>query len=213
MKIPYIEVHLDDIAVANKLMAETLGRSLDELTPQTRRFLELLSRMVKEHCDRERIDRSAYHFMRKEVRDNTGWSDFQVRTHINKLVFLEYVIVHRGRRGQSFVYELIYNDEGQSCNRFMMCLIDVESLQKQELDGKNEHPKTGFEHGNGKFKPSSSIQSGPIEHPSSIDECSVTGLNQTCSENLRQNDAKNAYKGYQKSNHPTIKPTPKVENF
>ena len=37
--IEYIEVTLEDIALANALAHEVLGRSLDELPPQTRRVL------------------------------------------------------------------------------------------------------------------------------------------------------------------------------
>jgi DNA primase len=46
------------------------------------------------------------------VRRHVGWSDFQVRTHLQKLVDLEYVLTHRGGRGQSFVYELVYGGDG-----------------------------------------------------------------------------------------------------
>jgi len=37
--VEFIEVTLDDIALTNQLAAEMLGRSLDELPPQTRRLL------------------------------------------------------------------------------------------------------------------------------------------------------------------------------
>ena len=37
--VEYIEVTLDDIVTANRLAHEVLGRSLDELPPQTRRLL------------------------------------------------------------------------------------------------------------------------------------------------------------------------------
>jgi DNA primase len=40
--VEYIEVTLDDIATANRLAHEVLGRSLDELPPQTRRLLLLI---------------------------------------------------------------------------------------------------------------------------------------------------------------------------
>jgi hypothetical protein len=40
--VEYIEVTKDDIALANKLAHEVLGRSLDELPPQTRRLLTLI---------------------------------------------------------------------------------------------------------------------------------------------------------------------------
>ena len=44
--VEYIEVTLDDIAVANRLACEVLGRSVDELPPQTRRLLGLVDEMV-----------------------------------------------------------------------------------------------------------------------------------------------------------------------
>ncbi len=43
----YIEVTTEDIALANRLCHEVLGRSLDELPPQTRRLLGLLEEMVQ----------------------------------------------------------------------------------------------------------------------------------------------------------------------
>ena len=41
---------LDDIAVANRLACEVLGRSVDELPPQTRRLLGLVDEMVTAAC-------------------------------------------------------------------------------------------------------------------------------------------------------------------
>ncbi|MFN8626259.1 MAG: CHC2 zinc finger domain-containing protein [Candidatus Binatia bacterium] len=69
--LPYIEVARDDIALANRLAHEVLGRSLDELAPQTRRLLTLLDAMVTEACRRLEIDRSDYRFRRKDVRQHT----------------------------------------------------------------------------------------------------------------------------------------------
>jgi hypothetical protein len=42
-----------------------------------------------------------------------------------RLVDLEYVVVHRGGRGQSFVYELVYAGEGADGARFVPGLIDL----------------------------------------------------------------------------------------
>jgi hypothetical protein len=53
----YIEATLDDIALANRLTAEVLGRSLDDLPPQTRRLLLLVDQMVSAACEREKIER------------------------------------------------------------------------------------------------------------------------------------------------------------
>ena len=37
---------------------------------------------------------------------HTGWGDTQLKLHLDRLEELEYLLVHRGGRGQSFVYEL-----------------------------------------------------------------------------------------------------------
>src|SRR5690606_3067134 len=44
--VEYIEVTRDDIREANRLAHEVLGRTLDELSPQTRRVLERVERWV-----------------------------------------------------------------------------------------------------------------------------------------------------------------------
>ena len=80
--VEYIEVTLDDIAVANRLTAEVLGRSLDELPPQTRRLLLLVDAMVAAECKRQKIERKDYRFSRREVRAVTGWGDTQLRLHL-----------------------------------------------------------------------------------------------------------------------------------
>jgi hypothetical protein len=137
-QVEYVEVTLDDIALANRLAHEVLGRSLDDLPPQARRLLLLLDRMVAEGCARGGIERSAYRFNRRDVRDATGWSDFQVRTHIEKLVALEYVLVHRGGRGQLFAYELLYDGCGQDGQPFLVGLIEVEKLKIEGAKGDPE---------------------------------------------------------------------------
>src|SRR5206468_507243 len=51
-QLSYIEVTRADIAIANRLAHEVLGRSLDELAPQTRRLLMLLDEMVSAASER-----------------------------------------------------------------------------------------------------------------------------------------------------------------
>ena len=75
----------------------------------------------------------------------TNWSDFQVKMHMHKLEELEYVLVHRGGRGQSFVYELLYDGAGRDGKPFLMGLIDVQML-KHAYDGKKEHRNPNLEH-------------------------------------------------------------------
>jgi DNA primase catalytic core len=132
--LAYIEVTLDDIAIANRLADAVLGRSLDELPPQARKLLALLTRMVAEIAARERVEACTIHFSRRQVREYTGWTDFQVRVHLAKLEALEYVLAHRGTRGQLYIYELLYQGEGdgepgEPQPRFLMGLLDVDRLR------------------------------------------------------------------------------------
>jgi hypothetical protein len=127
-QVEYIEATRDDIAVANRLAAEALGRSLDELPPQTRRFLDLLRDLVARESKARKIEREDYRFTQRDARTFTGWTDMQVKRHLAKLVDLEYVLVHRGGRGQSFVYELLYDGQGKDGGRFMLGLIDTGKL-------------------------------------------------------------------------------------
>jgi len=165
--IEYIEVALDDIAVANRLTAEVLGRSLDELPPQTRRLLLLVDAMVTAECRRQRIERADYRFSRRDVREATGWGDTQLRLHLGRLEELEYLLAHRGGRGQSFVYELAFAIEGDGGKPVMAGLIDVEKLGGYKYDGNFAGPEqqnAGSKRG----------QNGPVAWGSRGDESPVS---------------------------------------
>jgi DNA primase len=131
--VEHIEVALEDIAVANELAGEVLGRSLDEMPPQTRRFLNLLHTMVSQACAEKQIEPRHHRFTQREARAFTGWSAMQVKRHLGKLCELEYALIHRGGRGQSFVYELVYHGEGRDGTKFLMGLLAVEKLREGEL--------------------------------------------------------------------------------
>ena len=121
--IRYIEATEKDIELANRLAHEVLGRSLDELPPQTRRLLGLVEQLVAQETQRLGLDRCDFRFSRRQVREHSRWSYEQLRVHLGRLVELEYLLVHRGGRGQSFVYELVYDGAGQSGERFVTGLM------------------------------------------------------------------------------------------
>jgi hypothetical protein len=100
----FIEVTLDDIALANELAPEILGRSLDELPPQTRRLLNYIRELVKKKSGGAK---DASTFSRRELRDLCGWSLTQVRVHLERLVELECLAIRHGRLGSQFVYEML----------------------------------------------------------------------------------------------------------
>jgi len=124
----YIEVTKDDIETANQLAHDVLGRSLDELPPQTRTLLKHIHQMVTNACKQQGIEQSHYRFSRRDVRDYVQWTDFQIKKHMSRLQEMEYLLVHRGGRGQSFVYELLYQGEGDNGQAFLLGLSNMEKL-------------------------------------------------------------------------------------
>lgn len=127
-QLEYIEVNPQDIQIANQIAHEVLGRSLDELPPQTRKLLELIYQMVQHTCTSTALKQSDYRFSRKQVREHTAWGNTQIRVHMDRLVEMEYLLVHKGGRGQQFVYELLYQGEGEQGNLFVQGLINPQTL-------------------------------------------------------------------------------------
>jgi DNA primase catalytic core len=134
--LEYIEVTKEDIATANRLAHEALGRSLDELPPQTRRLLLLTDEMVSRACEQKKIERPDFRFSRKDVRAFTKWSDSQLKRHLHRLEELEYLLVHHGGRGQSFVYELVFERQDDSGRPVLPGLIEIEKLSGYTYDEK-----------------------------------------------------------------------------
>ena len=126
--LDYIEVTLADIDEANRLTHEVLGRSLDELPPQTRRLLTLVAGMVAACAAARALARKEVRFSRKDVREHSGWGDTQLKIHLGRLAELEYLLVHRAERGQGHVYELLYDGDG-STGAHLIGLLDVAALR------------------------------------------------------------------------------------
>lgn len=122
--IEYIEVTLADIALANRLAHEVLGRSLDELPPQTRRLLGSIQALVVERAQARGIECSAVRITRRDIRELAGLSETAVRIHTDRLMALEYLLPHAGRAGQRFSYELAFDGDLASDARQAVGLFD-----------------------------------------------------------------------------------------
>jgi DNA primase catalytic core len=133
-EVEYIEATVDDIALANRLAHQVLGRSLDELPPQTRRLLGLLDRFVADKRQRLKKERADVRFTRREVREAIGWGNTQLKLHLARLFELEYLVVHPGERGNTFAYELVYDGQGKDGAPFLVGLADVQTLRTVTYD-------------------------------------------------------------------------------
>lgn len=132
--IEYVEVKLEDIELANQLSHEVLGKSLDELPPQTRKLLQQISSYVQKDIKKNKLEQKDFRFSRRDLRLAIGWSDSQLKTHCGRLEEMEYLLVHRGGRGQLMEYELLYDGELEA-QPHLMGLIDLDELtKKQHLD-------------------------------------------------------------------------------
>lgn len=112
--VEYIEVTQADIALANRLAHAVLGRSLDELPPQTRRVLAALDAWVAAQVGDTDTPRGDVRFTRRQVRGALGLSDTQLRVHLERLVQLEYVRLHTGQNGSLYTYSLLFDGNAGS---------------------------------------------------------------------------------------------------
>lgn len=139
-QLDYIEVTLKDIEVANRLASEVLGKTLDELPPQTRKLLNHITQHVTHEVAQLGIKPALFRFNRRWVREGIGWSEKQVRVHMQRLLDMEYVLAHRGGRGQRFEYELLYDGQGTDGNAFVMGLLDINKLDTAKLKSHTTKP-------------------------------------------------------------------------
>jgi len=160
--IEYVEVEPADIALANRLAHEVLGRSLDELPPQTRRVLAAIDALVTERAQAQAIERSLVRFTRRELRACAGISDTQLGIHLERLVRFEYLIAHAGRRGQSFVYELVFDGDVSATAPRLPGLIEVGALAAASGAVPTSTTTTQFTGVEAKFSGSKRRQNGAI---------------------------------------------------
>lgn len=125
--VEYIEATLADIALANRIAHDVLGRSLDELPPQTRRLLKLVDGHVGAESQRQGVKRADVRFSRRALREAIQLGDSQLKLHLARLVELEYLITHRTKTG-GFDFELVYDlGDADGVLRFPG-LADIEQL-------------------------------------------------------------------------------------
>jgi DNA primase catalytic core len=125
--IQYIEATPHDIALANRLADQVLGKSIDELPPQTRRLLIDLHAWARQECDSQQLQLREFRFTRRDIREVLGWNQTALRKHVERLIEMEYILPHRGV-GRRVEYELLYDGRGREGQPTLCGLIDVSKL-------------------------------------------------------------------------------------
>jgi hypothetical protein len=141
----YIETTLDDIAIANDLAHQLFGHSLDDLSHPGRELLQLTYQHVQQRASGKT---GAVTFNRRELREAFKWGDTRLRTHLDELIDMEYVLPISGRNGQTYQYRLLYEPEQHDQGgKFLAGIKSVEQVRKEanlagvltHLAGKNGH--------------------------------------------------------------------------
>jgi DNA primase catalytic core len=131
LEIEYVEVTLADIALANELTQATLSRALDELAPPVRGLYQEIRKLCVERATQLRCEPDEVQLTRRELREATGWSDWQVRVYCQQLVDLEYLCVTSGANGKRFCYELTWYTAEEAPRPLLHGLADVAQLAEQ----------------------------------------------------------------------------------
>jgi hypothetical protein len=127
--VEIVEVILDDIAKANKIANEVLGQSLDELAKPSRTLLNSIFQMVQEFSLKQNVSLSEVFFTRRDVREYTNWTDWQVKAHIRQLEEMEYVYVRMGARGKEYAYALNYQGQAEE-NPSSKCFLNLTPIEE-----------------------------------------------------------------------------------
>jgi hypothetical protein len=124
----YIEVTLDDIAIANHLAQQAFGNSLADLSQPGRELLSRIEQFARQKAATATADKDT--FTRRELREAIHWRDTRLRLHLRELLELEYIAALSGRFGVSYRYRLIGNCS-QETGRCFAGLKSVEQVRRE----------------------------------------------------------------------------------
>ena len=125
-----VEATVADVELANRLMSEVMGHSLDTLLPQTRQLLGLIDDLVNQQATSGNMGRSQIRFTQRQLRDTFGWGDYQLRHHLKRLIELEYVLAYRTGLSNGRQYQLLYDGQGNDGRPFLLGLVDPAKIKR-----------------------------------------------------------------------------------
>jgi DNA primase len=162
----YIETTLDDIAITNELAHQLFGHSLDDLSRPGRELLRLTYQYVARRAGGKHAEHVS--FNRRELREAFKWGDTRLRTHLDELIEMEYVLPLSGRNGQTYQYRLLYEPEQhEQGGKFLAGIKSVEQVRREaNLAGILPHPAGK----NGHLAPTLQAEKRGVENTANADE-------------------------------------------
>jgi len=154
-QLDYVQATQRDVDLALELGRHVFSRNVDDVSPTGRRLLgEIIKLVTEKHthmkgqdCNRE-LFLFEVPFTRKELREETGWSETQVRQNVEPLVELGYLGKLSGRQGSACRYVLL--DDGKDDPAFTIDMVDglgelkEAKTKNQPLNGKTSHVRSAF---------------------------------------------------------------------
>jgi len=111
--IEYIEVTAADVELATRLLGNVLDQ--DEMPPVTGNVLTAITTLVESRAKETGMPVPDVSFTQRELREHVGVGHTQLKTHLGRLVELEYVRPHRtAGRAHGYVYSLCTYDASRS---------------------------------------------------------------------------------------------------
>jgi hypothetical protein len=130
----YIEVTLDDIALAHDLALVVLGQAQEDLSPPSRRLLGQLADYVATAAAKLKAPFDQVEWSRRDIREAFKWSDTRLRAHLGELLRMECLASSIGRQGATFKYRLMVEPEEIRCGaRIIPGLKSVEQIRQEAL--------------------------------------------------------------------------------
>jgi hypothetical protein len=149
-KMEYVQATQKDVDLALELGKDAFMRNIDDVSPTGRTLLRAIVELanykyteLKQNDPDTDRQLSEILFTRKEIREETGWSETQVRRNIDHLVELGYIGRINGRHGSTFRYVLLDTGEDDPTIEFRMSELEKDEWNtKNGKKGKNEKSTT-----------------------------------------------------------------------
>jgi hypothetical protein len=109
----YVYATFADYRAAYELVARLVWASLDDLAPQERRLYHAIREWVDREASAAGVKPGDYHFTRRSLRENTGYSQDALKRYLRRLVEMELISIVQRKSTGSHVYRLAPAESAQ----------------------------------------------------------------------------------------------------